>query len=268
MNTIVKKILICFLLIGSIAPAFAQNIGFQGRKSAFYYSSYLGYRTVLYENTENKNFNIGHAFEADYTYSQTSSIGFAYRTNPSMQYDLGEMNYTDILNHRYVLEFSPSVQPTFKTNMIGIFFKFRGSKQIAPLGPYQRFGIYKINASVDYDPSAIQNSANYTVKNYINSNKKPYINSDPWGNNNDITVSSYAIGYGMGSQRVIENLFIINYGFEAILPTSLPKSFPNFDNLTAEECITNAAKLEMFRAVFFKVHVGIGILGPRSKARY
>ena len=262
-----KKIVALAVLTLLIIPAQAQNLGYQGRKTAFYYSAHITPNISDNESVDGSGININHAFEFDFSYNQSNSFGVSYRISPKRQYNVGTLlDYSDDGGDIYSIRYNDDVQPTFAPTTLGVFFKFRSYNRIAPLGYYQRLSFNYISTKVDYNPDDLTKAENYQIT-YASGNNPPKFNHDPWDNTTGKTYSTIAIGYGIGTQRVLANRILLTYGIEVVVPLSKKYSTNEFFLNEVGSHMKNLANSVGTSTNFLSLHLGFGILGPRKKLR-
>lgn len=266
MKKTMKKIITLAILTLLIIPIQAQNIGYQGRKTAFYYSAHITPNISDNESVDGSGININHAFEFDFSYNQSNSFGITYRLSPKRQYNIGTvLDYIDNTGKSYSLEYNDDVQPTFSPTTLGVFFKFRGYNRIAPLGYYQRLSLTYISTKVEYNPEDLKKVEN--IRSISGSGSGPQFGDDPWQNINGNSYSCLAIGYGIGTQRVLANRILLTYGIEVMVPVINQYSQSLFFTADIDEHFKKTANSIGGSTNFLSFHMGFGILGPRKKLR-
>lgn len=134
-------------------------------------------------------------------------------------------------------------------NDLGISLKFYNKNWIAPIGKYHQLGVRLMNYTI---------TDNYTYMKKVNFfGFEENIKLEPETKNKQ----SLGIVYGYGSSRIVNNKFVIDYGFQYnfIVSTLYPADEP-YNIITEDELFRKSSNRRIFYNQMFKLKIGIGLV--------
>ena len=215
----------------------AQISGYQGKRTLATYN--LQYFPALLNPNANNNtglaaFNVNHVLKGEYILTRKSSIGAQarfYRT--TVEFGEDAIIYNAQVSGPAGTQFWPSSAYTIGTTdgfnsvevtergelsgySIGSFYRFYGSKALAPLGNYFQVGLELMSYKVNPVGNALQNPSQVQLGGVGNATFRP----EPGETVNfpevqeDKRWSALAFTMDFGRQRVIFDRVVWNYGIQ------------------------------------------------------
>jgi len=222
--------------------------GYMGKKGIISYN--LGFLPGMDYRYE---FTITDAHYLQYTRAFTRNKAFEvsyihYGIKQDIDRYYNDFNYNQDAYAYYDLT---PIYGTFKIlgNDLGISLKFYNKNWIAPVGKYHQIGVRLMNYTIT-DNNTYMEDVNYF-------GFKEKIALEPENKNKQ----SLGIVYGYGSSRIIQNKFVIDYGFQfnLIASTAYPAGNP-YNIRTADELFKKNSNRRIFYNQMFKLKIGIGLV--------
>lgn len=278
--TFMKKALLYLFLVTAPAAVLAQAPGYMGKKVTVIYNNYFS-PALKYPNYRDNqgilSFNSRHSFGVDYVRARKRTIGLAVqflRTRKVLE-GAAPVSITDFqyfynvsasgdttLNFKapFPVEAVPNGGDILISNRnISLYWKFFGSKYIAPWGNYHRIDFVYMSYKVKQN---LVNSATYTIYDQYNmqatgnTNQQARVVSVP-PPNDDNTYSSFMFAYGVGKQRILYDKVILDFG--AQLGFMFSAAGAN-GRMGGSELFNANMQKRINNASWFNINIGIGYL--------